>query len=107
MTEGGLATVAVGKTQWLAPALARKLDQVYVCIRAEAVILQKATSGPGASRNVLPGVINALTAEGALVRVGLECGFPLVALVTRPVCEELRLREGEAITALPTYLAFI
>jgi molybdate transport system ATP-binding protein len=34
------------------------------------------------------------------VRVELDAGFPLFALVTRPACVELALREGEPITAL-------
>jgi molybdate transport system ATP-binding protein len=32
--------------------------------------------------------------------VELDAGFPLFALVTRPACAELALREGETITAL-------
>jgi molybdate transport system ATP-binding protein len=96
--EAGLATVAVAGTQWLAPAPAQPLDQVHVCIRAEAVVLEKPTSEADGSCNLLRGVIKTLTPEGALVRVGLDCGCPLVALVTKPACEDLSLQEGKPIT---------
>jgi molybdate transport system ATP-binding protein len=42
----------------------------------------------------------ALRSEGALVRVELDAGFTLFALVTRPACAELELREGVTVTAL-------
>ena len=47
----------------------------------------------------LPARIAALRHEGPLVRVTLDAGFPLVALVTRPAREELGLSEGVAVTA--------
>jgi hypothetical protein len=33
-----------------------------------------------------------------VVRVSLDCGFPLTALVTQQACLELGLREGDAVT---------
>jgi molybdate transport system ATP-binding protein len=41
-----------------------------------------------------------LTDEGPLVRVGLDCGFRITALITRPACQELGLRPGDASYAL-------
>jgi molybdate transport system ATP-binding protein len=96
----GLATVAVGSTQLVALAPASPVEHVYVCIRAEEVVLQKGTSTDTSPRNRLAGTINSLTPEGPLVRVALDCGFTLHALVTRTACNELKLRQGEAITAL-------
>jgi molybdate transport system ATP-binding protein len=99
-TEEGLATVAVGRTQLLAVAPAANVEQVYVCIQAAEVVLHKGVTGAASPRNRLPGTIASLTLEGPLVRVALDCGFTLHALVTRTACYELELREGEAITAL-------
>jgi molybdate transport system ATP-binding protein len=42
----------------------------------------------------------ALVREGSMVRVSLDCGFPLKALVTNQACQELALREGEQVIAL-------
>lgn len=99
-TEDGLATVAVGNTLLVAIAPPIPVEHVYVCVRAEEVVLQKGASDHASPRNRLAGVINSLTLEGPLVRVSMDCGFPLQALVTRTACSELQLREGETITAL-------
>ena len=34
------------------------------------------------------------------MRVTVDCGFLLSALITRPACEELWLAEGSAVTAV-------
>jgi len=64
------------------------------------VVLQHDPATPSSARNRLPARIVSLHPEGALVRVELDAGFPLFALVTRAAGAELTLREGEAITAL-------
>jgi molybdopterin-binding protein len=51
------------------------------------------------ARNHLPGRVVSVDAEGPLDRVTLDCGFPLVALVTRQAREELGLREGGEVVA--------
>jgi molybdate transport system ATP-binding protein len=35
-----------------------------------------------------------------MVRVSLDCGFPLTALVTSQACAEMGLHEGDELTAL-------
>jgi molybdate transport system ATP-binding protein len=35
-----------------------------------------------------------------MARLGLTCGFPLTALITRQACDELALQEGDQVTAL-------
>lgn len=96
----GLATVNVGDAilTTLAPATASR--EVFVCIRGEEVILQRDVAGVSSVRNRLRARIISIRAEDALVRVELDAGFPLFALVTRPACAELALRQGETITAL-------
>jgi len=74
--------------------------EMFVCIRGEDVILQRDAAVASSVRNRLSARVVALRTEGALVRVELDAGFPLFALVTRPACAELALREGEPITAL-------
>jgi molybdate transport system ATP-binding protein len=96
----GLAKVMVGKTELLALPPTPFAERVYACINAEDVILQKGHSDLASPRNRLAGSVTALTPEGPMVRVALDCGFPMVALVTRPACEELKLQPGDAVTAL-------
>ena len=98
----GLVTVAVGdkKLVSLAPDLPPGTAEVYVCVRAEDVILVKGEPGQSSPRNALPALVRSLTPEGAMVRVGMDCGFPLAALLTRNACEELTLAEGARVLAL-------
>jgi molybdate transport system ATP-binding protein len=96
----GLATVSVNRITLTALAPATAAREVFVCIRGEDVVLQRDPATPSSVRNRLPARVVALHPEGALVRVELDAGFPLFALVTRAACAELKLREGEAITAL-------
>jgi molybdate transport system ATP-binding protein len=101
-TRDGLATVAVGDAQLIALAedLPADAREVYVCIRAEDVILARPDSAPSSPRNHLVATVRAVVREGPLMRVNLECGFPLTALLTRPACEELALHEGMQLVAL-------
>jgi molybdate transport system ATP-binding protein len=96
----GLATVQVGGTKLAAVAPAGSARDVFVCIRGEDVALQRGDVADSSPRNRLAGVVDSLTWEGPLVRVGLDCGFPLVALVTRPACTELGLSVGDRLTAV-------
>ena len=96
----GLATVKIRDAILTAVAPETAAREVFVCIRGEDVILQRETATASSVRNRLVARVVALRTEGALVRVELDAGFPLFALVTRPACVELALREGECITAL-------
>jgi molybdate transport system ATP-binding protein len=100
-TAEGLATVQVGSSQLFAVSPARVNGQVYVCFRAEDVILQRgAIIGQSSARNHLLGRVQSLHREGPMVRVAIDCGFSLKALVTCQACEDLDLREGTEVTAL-------
>ena len=96
----GLATVQVEQARLLAVAPSTNTRFVHVCIKAEDVALQKGPVGSTSIRNHLTATILSMTPEGPLIRVGLNCGFPLTALVTRPSCEELNLLVGDTVTAM-------
>lgn len=98
----GLATVAAGDARLfaLAPDLPAEVCDVYVCIRAEDVILARTDSVPSSPRNHWAATVREVVREGPLVRVMLDCGFPLMALLTQPACEELALHENAKVVAL-------
>jgi molybdate transport system ATP-binding protein len=96
----GLATVAVGGVELVALAEEAVEGEVYVCIRAEEVIIEKGAITHSSARNRLAGRIRALSREGPMVRLSLACGFPLAALITKQAYDDLALREGEWVTAL-------
>lgn len=98
--EGGLATVKVGSARLVAVAPNPSVHTVHVCIKGEDVALQKGPPAESSVRNHLAATITSLSPEGPLVRVSLDCGFDLTALVTRPASEELHLQVGDQITAM-------
>ena len=74
--------------------------QVVACIRAEDVALAREFLAASSVRNRLPGHVTSVTLEGPLARVALDCGFPLVAVITAQSAGELELKPGEGVCAI-------
>ncbi|MDP3286599.1 MAG: TOBE domain-containing protein, partial [Desulfobacterales bacterium] len=73
---------------------------VLFCLRPEDITLWKRESAPQSSaRNRLQGRIHKLMPQGPLVRVEVDCGFPVLALITRASAREMQLKEGLDVTA--------
>ncbi len=98
----GLATVMVNNMPLTAldESLTPNATKVYVCIRAENIILSRVDTGHISSRNHLAAVVKKTIAEGPLTRIELDCGFPLMALLTTQASHELALEEGMQLLAL-------
>ena len=74
--------------------------QVLFCLRPEDITLSTADGKAGSSaRNHLSGRIQRMTPSGPLVRVVVDCGLPVVALITRGSANEMKLSEGQTVTA--------
>ena len=71
---------------------------VYACIRPEEITLAS-TKELTSARNCFSGEITRIVLFGPLARVELDCGFPLVALVTRRSAEEMNLQAGTRVYA--------
>ncbi|MCI0535936.1 MAG: molybdenum ABC transporter ATP-binding protein [Verrucomicrobiales bacterium] len=101
-TADDLVTVAVANALLSAvePNLPPGTSDVYVCIRADDVILLKGADTPSSPRNHLAGSVRSISREGTLLRVELDCGFPLAALLTNQACQELALKAGDHVVAL-------
>src|SRR5262249_17474871 len=82
-TVEGVSTITVGQTQLFAVAPVPPAQRVLVCIRPEDIVLQKGTADQASARNRLPGRVSSVIPEGPLMRVAVDCGFPLISLVTR------------------------
>lgn len=96
----GLVTIAVGSAVLTALDPGGIEDAVLACIRAEEVVLERGPVGQVSARNRLQGTVSSVTPEGPLVRIGLDCGFALAAVVTRQACRDLDIKEGERLTAI-------
>lgn len=106
-SSAGLLTVAVGDVRLEVAERAEQSGRdplaagsdVYACIRAEDVTLETRRGDQASTRNHLAARIVAITAEGPIDRVALDCGFPLDALITRRSRDELHLAPGAHVTA--------
>ncbi len=108
-SSAGRVVLAVGKGRLIAVGelsrgerclVAAPFSRLFVSIRAEEVILERGEPAQSSARNRLTGVVQELIPVGAQVRVVVDCGFPLTALVTRQAVEELALQAGAEITAV-------
>ncbi|MBM3173355.1 MAG: ABC transporter ATP-binding protein [Chloroflexi bacterium] len=73
-------------------------DTVYVLIRPEDIIFTM-TKDSSSARNVFEGEILRMNTVGPLVRIEVDCGFPLLGVVTRQAAEELGIVFGKKIFA--------
>jgi molybdate transport system ATP-binding protein len=95
----GVATIRVGDHEVEAVAEKPPGRKVFVAIRGEDVTLQTNSDGASSARNGLPGTILSLIPQGPVTRVEIDCGFPVVALVTQQSCAALSLASGMRVTA--------
>ncbi len=98
-TRDGLATVLVGSVRLTALNPEGLGPEVFVCIRAEDVVLEQGSAATSSARNHLRGVITGISLLGALARVTIDCGFSLTATVTRSAVMECALAPGGTVVA--------
>jgi molybdate transport system ATP-binding protein len=97
----GLVRVCVGDANLIALSPTLPVGtEVYVCIRAEDVVLARGGSAQASPRNSLPATVRGFAAEGPMIRIDLDAGFPLTAVLTKQACEELALKLGDKVSAL-------
>lgn len=96
--EGDMLKVSVDGTRIEAVPDKIASGDVYVLVRPEDITLSLASNVTSA-RNVFRGTVAGLTPVGPLMRVEMDCGFRLLALVTRNSAEDLQLEEGKEVWA--------
>jgi len=76
-------------------------ENLLVCLRPEDITLTnlEAMKNPSSARNRLLGVVVNIIPLGSLYKIILQCGFPLVALVTKQSLSELSLKKGQEVLA--------
>ena len=73
-------------------------EQVSVCMRPEDITIAMSRTSTSA-RNSLAGEVTWSVFTGPLCRIEIDCGFKLVALVTRRSAEEMGLNKGTKVYA--------
>jgi len=96
--EDNLLTIEVGSGRIQAVSENSMADDVYVMVRPEDITftIDRTVSS---ARNLFHGVIKKLTPLGPLVRIEIDCGFPLHGLVTRSAASDLELAIGKNVYA--------
>ncbi len=94
----GIATVNIGGNAIQAVSNYPAGKEVYTCIRPEDITLALSRTQSSA-RNSFQAQVTQVTTLGPLSRVEINCGFRLVALVTKISAEELNLQAGREVYA--------
>ncbi|MBI4563027.1 MAG: ABC transporter ATP-binding protein [Candidatus Rokubacteria bacterium] len=99
--QPGLAVLDAGGQKIEVAAEVTPGDRVRLCLRPEDVTLMSAAASrlSSSSRNHLAGTVTRLIPAGPHIRAVVDCGFSLVALVTRRSVDELGLTEGAPVIA--------
>ncbi|MDO8568458.1 MAG: ABC transporter ATP-binding protein [Dehalococcoidales bacterium] len=96
----GLASVSVGSHQLEVVSSLNVGTGVILFLRHEDITLsQSSRQGSSSARNRIAGKVTRLFLLGSQVRVTVDCGFSLVALITRRSLEEMGLAVGAEVTA--------
>jgi molybdate transport system ATP-binding protein len=98
--HGGVAILQVGSAELAAADPGGEDIDYYVSIRGEDVTLEKGRAEQSSARNHLRGVVAEVAPAGVLIKVTVDVGFELVALVTRQAVEDLELRKGADVFAV-------
>jgi tungstate transport system ATP-binding protein len=94
----GMVTVNIGGNGLQAVSNCPVGKEVCACVRPEDITLAL-SSVQSSARNSFQANVTRVTTLGPLSRVEMNCGFPLVALVTRISAEELDLQVGREVHA--------
>lgn len=95
----GLVTLAAGRHAIEAVSSA-SFDEALVCLRPEDVSIgPPGEDAGGSARNRLPGTVTRAVPSGADCRVEIDCGFRVIARITRRSAEEMRIAPGMPVVA--------
>jgi tungstate transport system ATP-binding protein len=74
-------------------------QKVYCCLRPENVTVSNYTQGKISARNIFEAKVSKVIRRGYFYKLTLDCGFPLVAYITIPSCEDLGIVKGGTVIA--------
>ena len=97
--SAGMAVFKVGASELVALDPGGIGAQFWVSIRGEDVTIEEGSATRSSARNHLTGRVVHIEPQAALMRVVLDVGFDLTALVTRQAVEDLELQAGKPIGA--------
>lgn len=96
--EGETAVIEIGNQRIEAVTESAVGEEVYAFIRADEITISL-SKGVSSARNNLSGVVTMVSEKTFPMRVEVDCGFSLVALVTRLSVEEMDIKTGRQVYA--------
>jgi tungstate transport system ATP-binding protein len=96
--DSGVVAIGINGTQIQAISSLQPGEPVYACIRADEIILAL-RSDKTSARNAFAGNITRVIPFGPLAHVHMDCGFPLISLITAKSAQEMGLRTGSPVHA--------
>ncbi|MBM4463460.1 MAG: ABC transporter ATP-binding protein [Chloroflexi bacterium] len=96
--DDSLATIDINGNTIQAVSDCAVGEKVHVCARPEDITFAL-TREAGSARNVFEGSISKMIAVGPLARIELDCGFPLLGVLTTRSAQELQLTIGRRVYA--------
>ncbi|MCU0632912.1 MAG: ABC transporter ATP-binding protein [Methanolinea sp.] len=96
--DGGLASIDISGITISAICASPPGSQVTAYIRPEELLLRVGKEGMSSARNEIEGTISRVTPIGPNVRVKVDAGIPLIAVITRRSCEDLALFAGARVS---------
>jgi molybdate transport system ATP-binding protein len=72
----------------------------FVCIRGENVTLETGHAGQSSARNNLRGRVKEISPTGSLMKIVVDVGFDIVALVTHQAMTDMKLFPGVEVSAV-------
>lgn len=74
--------------------------EILFCLRPEDITLWNSPEIPlSSARNQLTGKVTSISNQGPLFQISIDCGFPLVVLITRASVQDLELSLAMEVTA--------
>ena len=99
-SENGKLTVDVKGQQLEAIGKVDSGREVLFCLRPEVITIWKTPDIPlSSARNHLSGRVTSITNQGPLLQINIDCGFPLVVLITRASAQDLEIDLGMEVLA--------
>jgi tungstate transport system ATP-binding protein len=100
LSQDGLTRIKINGIEIEVVGEYDKNIKVLVCIRPEEVVIEKANEEHHTSaRNHFRAKVDRVLNMGFLIKVDLDCGFPLVSYITKQSKDELGLKEGSVVQA--------
>jgi molybdate transport system ATP-binding protein len=97
--DPGLLTLQVGE-QHLQCVDSGETGPLFACIHADDIALSRDVARSSSVRNRLTGRVISVLREGPLARVELDCGFPLIAVITAQSAAEMDLKPDDTVCAV-------